>query len=214
MDYGKAVKWYRMAAEQGSADAQFALGVMYGNGDGVPRDYSEAVKWWRKAAEQGFAPAQYNLGKTLQEGQGVPQDQPGGGEVVAEGGGSGIRGCPIRPRRFVWRWRWCSAGLPGGGEVVAKGRGTGRCRCHAQSRDILFQRERCPTRPCAILFLVQSGGFEGIRGKIEQCLQHKRPSCKIVASRKTRGSPAHETREWDNRTEEGDGSPLFAERPQ
>ena len=74
MDYGKTVKWYQMAAEQESADAQFALGVMYGKGDSVAQDYSEAVKWWRKAAEQGFAPAQYNLGKMYQEGQGVPQD--------------------------------------------------------------------------------------------------------------------------------------------
>jgi TPR repeat protein len=74
VDYGKAVKWYRMAAEQGSADAQFALGVMYGNGDGVPQDYSEAVKWWRKAAEQGDVDAMRNLGIFYFKGKGVPQD--------------------------------------------------------------------------------------------------------------------------------------------
>ena len=35
----EAVKWYRMAAEQGIASAQYNLGVMYANGQGVPQDY-------------------------------------------------------------------------------------------------------------------------------------------------------------------------------
>ena len=53
-DYAEAVKWYRLAAEQGDADAQYNLGVMYDNGQGVPQDYAEAVKWYRLAAEQGL----------------------------------------------------------------------------------------------------------------------------------------------------------------
>ena len=51
-DYAEAVKWYRKAAEQGDAEAQFNLGLMYADGEGVPKDYAEAVKWYRKAAEQ------------------------------------------------------------------------------------------------------------------------------------------------------------------
>ncbi len=43
-DYQKALKWYRLAAEQGHADAQNNLGVMYSYGDGVPQDYQEALK--------------------------------------------------------------------------------------------------------------------------------------------------------------------------
>jgi hypothetical protein len=46
-------------AKGGDADAQFNLGVMYDNGEGVPEDDAEAVKWYRRAAEQGFAEAQY-----------------------------------------------------------------------------------------------------------------------------------------------------------
>ena len=57
-DYKTAVKWYRLAAEQGDADAQYNLGVMYDKGRGVPQDYKTAVKWYRLAAEQGFAPAE------------------------------------------------------------------------------------------------------------------------------------------------------------
>ena len=62
------------AAEQGNADAQFNLGVMYDNGRGVRQDYAQAVQWYRKAAEQGYADAQYNLGVMYAQGQGVRQD--------------------------------------------------------------------------------------------------------------------------------------------
>ena len=62
------------AAKQGDAFAQFNLGVMYYNGDGVPQDYSEAAKWYRKAAEQGHAKAQSNLGVMYADGKGVPKD--------------------------------------------------------------------------------------------------------------------------------------------
>jgi len=36
-DYAVAMKWYRLAAEQGHAKAQYNLGVMYYNGEGVFR---------------------------------------------------------------------------------------------------------------------------------------------------------------------------------
>lgn len=65
---------YRKAAEKGIADAQFVLGAMYANGQGVERDYNEAAAWYRKAADQGYAKAQYNLGRMYISGQGVPYD--------------------------------------------------------------------------------------------------------------------------------------------
>ena len=65
---------FRKVADQGSAGAQFNLGLMYADGQGVPQDYQEAVKWFRKAAEQGDADAQHNLGALYVKGQGVPQD--------------------------------------------------------------------------------------------------------------------------------------------
>lgn len=74
-DYAEAVKWYRKAAEQGDARAQFYLSHCYAYGRGVSQDYSEAVKWLRKAAEQGDALAQNNLGWCYDNGQGVPQDE-------------------------------------------------------------------------------------------------------------------------------------------
>ena len=51
----EAVRWYRMAAEQGDATAQVNLGLMYANGRGVPQNNTEAVRWFRMAAEQRWA---------------------------------------------------------------------------------------------------------------------------------------------------------------
>ena len=61
-------------AEQGDADAQFYLGIMYDEGEGVLEDDATAVKWYTKAAEQGYADAQLNLGLMYDNGLGVPQD--------------------------------------------------------------------------------------------------------------------------------------------
>lgn len=61
-------------AERGNPIAQFVLGSMYENGEGVAQDYIFAVKWYDKAAEQGDADAQYNLGKMYDEGRGAPQN--------------------------------------------------------------------------------------------------------------------------------------------
>ena len=73
-DYAEALRWYRLAAEQGYADAQASLGLMYYDGKGVPQDYAEALRWFRLAAEQGNADAQFNLGVMYYDGEGVPQD--------------------------------------------------------------------------------------------------------------------------------------------
>ena len=61
-------------AEQGDADSQFKLGVMYDNGLGVPENDAEAVRWFRLAAEQGNIEAQFILGRMYTNGDGVPQD--------------------------------------------------------------------------------------------------------------------------------------------
>ena len=92
-DYKTAHKFWLPLAEQGSASAQFYLGLMYSNGRGVPQDYKEAIRLYRLSAEQGRAFAQYNLGVMYEKGQGVPQDY-----VLAHMwwnicGSSGHKGC-------------------------------------------------------------------------------------------------------------------------
>ncbi len=64
----------RKKAEQGDAGAQYDLGLMYDNGQGVAQDYKEAVKWYKHSAEQGHAEAQNALGIVYANGQSVSQD--------------------------------------------------------------------------------------------------------------------------------------------
>ncbi len=73
-DYVTALKEWRPLAERGDAQAQRDLGLMYNNGQGVPKDYAEAVEWYRRAAEQGLVSAQNNLGFMYERGRGVPKD--------------------------------------------------------------------------------------------------------------------------------------------
>ncbi|MEI6847264.1 MAG: tetratricopeptide repeat protein [Chlorobiaceae bacterium] len=73
-DYVEAARWYRLAAEQGYAQAQCNLGLLYESGKGVTQDYAEAARWYHLAAEQGHAQAQFNLGLLYKSGRGVTQD--------------------------------------------------------------------------------------------------------------------------------------------
>lgn len=59
--YNEASEFYKKAAEQGNAEAQNRLGLMYHNGEGVPQDHAEAEKWFRKSANQGNEEAKLNL---------------------------------------------------------------------------------------------------------------------------------------------------------
>ncbi len=72
--YTEAMRWYRLAADQGYANAQNNLGSIYIYGRGVPQNYAEAMKWYRLAADQGNARAQVNLGIMYGKGQGTPKN--------------------------------------------------------------------------------------------------------------------------------------------
>jgi TPR repeat protein len=72
-DYEAALAMLLPIAESENADAQYKLGVMYTNGQGVEQDYAEALKWLYKAADQGHAVAQNNIGLLFQSGLGVSQ---------------------------------------------------------------------------------------------------------------------------------------------
>jgi TPR repeat protein len=70
-DTTQAVSWFRKAADQGNADAQERLGLMYVYGaDGLAKDDAQAVTWFRRAARQENAEAQAFLGFMYVRGQG------------------------------------------------------------------------------------------------------------------------------------------------
>ena len=73
-NYAVALSKFKLAAAQGVALAQFNLGIMYSNGEGVVQDYAEAVKWYKLAAAKGDAltlpPKNVSLAERLNFGQG------------------------------------------------------------------------------------------------------------------------------------------------
>ena len=57
-----AIKWFRLAANQGYAEAQYGLGVIY---EDELDDEDEAIEWYRLAAEQGHSKAKDMLNALL-----------------------------------------------------------------------------------------------------------------------------------------------------
>ncbi len=61
-------------AEAGDVEAQNNLGVMYRDGNGVPKNSAKAVEWNQKAAAQGDEYAQLNLCQMYSQGEGVSKN--------------------------------------------------------------------------------------------------------------------------------------------
>jgi len=75
-DYAEAARWYRKAADQGDAGAQFDLGLMYCRGQGVTQDYAEAHMWLSLAASRAsgddrkkYADARESVAKNMTQQQ-------------------------------------------------------------------------------------------------------------------------------------------------
>jgi TonB family protein len=68
------IQWLQKAAAQGDTRAQFKLGLIHYNGEGVPADLSRAMEFFRAAALQGHAMAQAALANGYYRGVGVLQD--------------------------------------------------------------------------------------------------------------------------------------------
>lgn len=60
--HAQAVQLLRPLAESGNALAQYRLGTMFYNGQGVPEDEKQAIHWWKQAAAQGYVEAMFQLG--------------------------------------------------------------------------------------------------------------------------------------------------------
>ena len=73
-DFTAALREWRPLAEEGDARAQYYLGIMYANGEGVPENNRQAAYWFRKSARQGNSQSQYRLGMMYANGEGVPED--------------------------------------------------------------------------------------------------------------------------------------------
>jgi hypothetical protein len=133
----------RSFAEQGEPKAQLALGEMYLNGKGVPKDPLQAVSWLLKAAAQGDRDAAFSIATMYARGEGLQQDlsQAVGWLLKAaqegHGGARGALGFGYLTGKGVpqdetvaarWTFRAASQGVPGAQLLLAKmlseGRGT------------------------------------------------------------------------------------------
>lgn len=70
-DHAAAMGIWRPLAERGDATAQYMVGYLYAQGEGVVSNAGKAAKWYRKAADQGDPDAQINLGLLYVNGEGV-----------------------------------------------------------------------------------------------------------------------------------------------
>ena len=85
-------------ANQGDAEAQYSLAVMYDDGEGVDEDSSKAIEWLKKSANQGYAKAQYELAWAYYnyDGTGTREDYDRHLEWRAKAINQGIG-----PRKFI-----------------------------------------------------------------------------------------------------------------
>jgi uncharacterized protein len=74
-DYATALKEWTPLAKQGHAIAQFNLGFMYANGEGVKQDKFKAVELYTKACDGGNAGGCIILGFNYESGEGVKLDK-------------------------------------------------------------------------------------------------------------------------------------------
>ena len=60
-DAKKAIYWYKKAAQKNDPQAQFNIGEIYLNGEGIQSNHIVAKEWFEKSSAQGHAESQYQL---------------------------------------------------------------------------------------------------------------------------------------------------------
>lgn len=73
-DYSEALRWFRMASDNGYAPAQYMLGLMYYNGEGLLENYEEAFNLFLKSAHQAYASAQFKVACMYYDGEGTAKN--------------------------------------------------------------------------------------------------------------------------------------------
>jgi TPR repeat protein len=90
VDEPRAARHYKMAAEQGDADAQNNLGEIHEMGHGTAPNPEEALRWYERAAERGLGSAQFNAGRLWAIGAGDKKDPARARALLVQAEGKGI----------------------------------------------------------------------------------------------------------------------------
>ncbi len=67
--------WLERAAQHGSVEAQYELGLALRDGDGIVQSFERSAEWLLKAAASGYAKAQLELARIYLIGTGLPVDK-------------------------------------------------------------------------------------------------------------------------------------------
>ncbi|CAO3614674.1 unnamed protein product [Mucor hiemalis] len=70
-NYIEAMKWMKIAGESGHVDAEYSVGVMLRNGEGVPVDHYQSFMWFTRAALKGHSDAQCHVALSYHFGIGA-----------------------------------------------------------------------------------------------------------------------------------------------
>ena len=73
-DFSAPLSRFLPDAKTGNTWSMYFVGLMFQNGEGVPKSYDEANKWMLRSAEKGNSEAMANMGKVYADGLGVTQD--------------------------------------------------------------------------------------------------------------------------------------------
>ena len=128
-EYARAAALWTPLAEAGDPTAQYRLGTLYAEGQGVPQDDAIAFKWFLRAAEKGEPWAQYDVGASYMGGHGVKASEVEGakwflraanqGMVYAQfnigllyASGAGVQKDPVEALKWL---QLALFGLPPGG---------------------------------------------------------------------------------------------------
>lgn len=68
-DYAEAYWLWRPLADAGMAEAQYHVGWLYANGNGLRVDVPQAIDWWQRAAQNGDADAEFAIGMAYLNGE-------------------------------------------------------------------------------------------------------------------------------------------------
>jgi len=73
-NYAMAYCLWEPLARLGHPDAQYNLGWLYANGNGMNVDVNRAVYWWQQAAKNNYLDAQFAIGLAYTTGEGIKAD--------------------------------------------------------------------------------------------------------------------------------------------
>jgi len=69
------IKQIKLLAKNGSPRAQYLLGIIYREGDGISKDLKQSFRWTKRSANQKFGFAQYELALMYLKGTGTKTSQ-------------------------------------------------------------------------------------------------------------------------------------------